>query len=387
MDNDIKRFNFLCDKFNKEVFHKKYNELENLIKEIEKNYPKEKSITEYFKVVIEFYKNFTNSLKSYDNLSLSNTFNKYLSEGYYYSIKIKSKQQIRVNLDIQYPWTVLNPSIIKDEDNFIMNIRSSNYRILPGGNYVSLEEDKVIRTRNFIRIMDLSFTEIKTYEIIEPDRFLKRNWGIKGFEDIRIFKFKDQLKFLTATYDTHNLNIQRVSQADIVNEKIVNIINLNIPGVKKITEKNWLPFQYEEKVGNGVTKIYCVYSYSPFIILDITNTSKIKIASNLKVEYNFTSFRGSASPIKYKDGYICLIHQVYTETDNRKIYTNRLIYFEEFIIKKISHQFYFQKHQIEFCCGMCISNDDFIFTYGVNDEEAYISVIDKGIIDEMIYSI
>jgi len=380
-DNKKQQINSLCNKFNKEIFYKEYNDLENIVKEIEK-FSEGKDTAKYFRIVIEFYRDFNNSLKLYDTLILNLSFNKYLSEGYHYSVKIESKLN-KIHLSVPYPWTALNPSIINNQNEFILNVRSSNYRILPGGNYTSLENDKVIRTRNFIKILDNNFKEKKTYEIVEPERYLKRDWGIKGFEDVRIFNFNDTLKFLTATYDTHNLKCQRVVMADILKEEIENIINLNIPEIKRHTEKNWLPFQHDDK-------ILCVYSYSPFIILDLTEPNRIKIKSNKKIPYNFSSFRGSASPIKYNDGYICVIHQVYTEYDNRKIYVNRLIYFNktDFNIKKISHQFYFQKHQIEFCCGLCIKDEDnFIFTYGVNDEDAYMSIVKKDLIDKMLYDI
>lgn len=378
-NNDFKS---LGTRFNNAINNRKFDEAEEVLKLINKSSSSDTATVKYLETVLEYYRDFNKSLKSFDNLFLSNDFNKHTSEGYFFSLKIKPIRRLPINLSVEYPWVPLNPSIIRDGDRYIMNIRVSNYRILPGGRYESLEKDKIIRTRNFIRIMNNNFEEIETYEIIQPERYTRNNWGIKGFEDLRLFKHNDKLKFLSATYDTHNLNVQRVISGTIEDKKIVDVCrSLCVPGIPQHTEKNWLPFIYGSKV-------YCTYNYHPFTVLDITNPDKIQILNISDNRNNFRSFRGSATPLPYKNGFICLIHQVYTKSDNDKVYLQRFVYFEEFRIKKISHQFYFEDHRIEFCCGMCYDeNGNFVFTFGVNDCGAFLYVVDKKTVDSILYDV
>ncbi|MFY7843279.1 MAG: hypothetical protein ACOVOR_04610, partial [Rhabdochlamydiaceae bacterium] len=91
-------------------------------------------------------------------------------------------------------------------------------------------------------------------------------------------------------------------------------------------------------------------------------------------DYNLdlSRFRGSAPPISYKDGYLCLVHEVYHVSDSKILYTHRFIHIgEDFHLKRISKSFVFQTKGIEFCPGMTINNEELILTFGREDKEAY----------------
>lgn len=377
-NNNTLDFKSLCNKFDLMINMRRFEEADKVINQIETRYPKEKNTSLYYKVIMSYYLDRDNSFKQYDSLFFSR--NLYTCEGYYYSVKIEASSKERISINLGNNWNPLNPSIIRNDNNFTLNIRCSNYQILPGGRYVSLDSDKVIRTRNLIRVLDNNFRVIEEYELIQPDKCTRKDgFGIKGFEDIRLFMFNSTLCFSSATYDTHRLNVQRMVMGNIIDKEIVNVNNLDIPNQKKGTEKNWLP--YEE---NG--KLLFIYSCNPFLILDCTDHRNIKLHScDRKDIINLKHFRGSCPPIKYNLGYLFVIHQVYTRKDNSKVYVQRLVYQENNKIKSFSHQFYFEQLQIEFCSGMCQDqNNDFVFTFGIEDVAAYIYRVKKEVIDEMI---
>lgn len=378
-ENQVLTFDSLCVKFKNLININKYLEADEVNKIIKQRFPKEIHTNSYYNIILKYYTNKEESLKLYDQLFLSVGFNKFAPEGYFFSMKIESFKKVPIKINLPNPWVPLNPSIIRKDDRYILNIRVSNYRIFPGGKYISLDSDKIIRTRNIIRELDLDLKVIDEYELIQPATYQRSDWGIKGFEDVRLVSWNDQLFFSAATYDTHKLNVQRVVLCEIRDKKIYSVINLDIPGQKRTTEKNWLPYVKDNK-------LLFVYSYHPFIILNSSDPKKIKVHSNFKSDnYDFRQFRGSCSPINYKDGEILLIHQVYTKSDNSKVYLQRLLYIKDNKIYGISHQFYFDCHQIEFCSGMCNDkNGDFLFTFGINDLSAYIYSVKKEVIDSMI---
>lgn len=78
-------FKALCIKFNNTINDRKFNESEDTIKTIKKLYPKEVSIIRYYKTVLEYYKDFNKSLRSFDELFLSNDFDRHTAEGYFFS--------------------------------------------------------------------------------------------------------------------------------------------------------------------------------------------------------------------------------------------------------------------------------------------------------------
>ena len=236
---EVLDFKSLCNKFDLMINIKNFDKAQEIIDQIENNYPKEKNTCAYYKVIVTYYDKRNESIKMYDKLFLTN--NMFTCEGYFFSIKVSAfyKKEIKINIADNY--SPLNPSILRDNNGYIMNVRCSNYKIYPGGKYFSLDSDKIIRTRNLIRHLDNNFNIVEEYELVQPKQYCRNDdFGIKGFEDVRLVKNNDQLYFMSATYDTHKMNVQRVVLGKIENKEITNVFNLNIPGQKKTnTEKNF----------------------------------------------------------------------------------------------------------------------------------------------------
>lgn len=384
MKSNIK-LDLLRSDFMKSINSKKIDKSQAILNKIIELFPDQKQLIDYYRIVVEYYIDMKLSLRSYDNLFLAKDSNFYSPEGYYFSMKLPTNKTIELKSGFGHPWTSLNPSIVKFKNDFLINIRSSNY-IIQGTTYIPSDEKGHIKTRNKLLFFDSNLNGMRSIELKSRINYFRNDWGIKGFEDNRLFVHHNQLYVLSVTYDTHRLSVPRVVHGRIdPNSGIIDdVVELIIKGLPRdIPEKNWLPFSFNDRV-------YAVYSYHPFSVLNITDPNNISfISSKCNGKYNFKSFRGTASPIKYKDNhFLCVIHQVYSKQDNSRVYIHRFLEFNSnFEITRISFQFHFIDLQIEFCSGMTDNGNEILLTFGINDIKAFLYSIDKNKIEEMMYRI
>jgi hypothetical protein len=99
--------------------------------------------------------------------------------------------------------------------------------------------------------------------------------------------------------------------------------------------------------------------------------------------------RGGSQVIRYKDGYLTLIHEtdLYNSEQGKKnaTYRHRFVYWDkDFKNKKFSKLFSFLGMKIEFCCGLAEYKNDFLITFGAQDNAAYIMKVSKSIVEEFI---
>jgi predicted GH43/DUF377 family glycosyl hydrolase len=134
-------------------------------------------------------------------------------------------------------------------------------------------------------------------------------------------------------------------------------------------EKNWAPFFQQGS-------LHVIYSWDPFIIYKPSlETGTLQKVLHRETTYNFSSFRGSSSPIEFEDGYLILIHEVFFQLNYDRVYTHRFIQTDRtFNVKKISKPFTFFHQGVEFCCGMVMNHENthLILSVGVEDREAYL---------------
>ena len=124
---------------------------------------------------------------------------------------------------------------------------------------------------------------------------------------------------------------------------------------------------------SGDNKNYVIYSVNPFIIKEVETDTKILSMPNQELD----GYHGSTNGIKYKDGYLFLIHK-----DKR---TNRWLYWSpEGKILKFSVIFSFMKHSlVEFTCSLSFFNNLYYIGLGVNDNHAYIAILTSEEIEAM----
>lgn len=226
-------------------------------------------------------------------------------------------------------------SFVYDGTSFQGIQRTVNYHI-DKGQYIY---DGPVRTVNYFIEGSgcdiIASTEIK---VLVPK---KREARVQDLEDMRFFGNRYALgtTYEYGDYD-HPCQVLCTFNED---KNISSIVPLKYED--NTCQKNWCPFVHDNKV-------LCIYSYEPFIILEINpETGTCSEYMHKEQPLFLKDFRGSTSPVRIGDTYYQLIHVVYFK-DTRK-YVHRMIQYDlSFTIQKISDPFFFDEMTIEYSLGL-----------------------------------
>lgn len=371
---------------------------------------------QFIKSIISFYLNdYKNGLVSCNNLLIKNNIDRNiieltLSNLYFYlentkvnfeKIKIESPVEVNSN-----EWNCMNPSIIEYNDNYLLNLRVVNYKIINNCYYHKKDNSNFsieypVSTRNILIYLNKNLEVLKTNEIVFDDKKYKHiATNIIGYEDIRIFTQNNNLYFMASCRNFTNNN--KIVFGNIDNQGVVSKLKVLYGIDDNLCQKNWVPIINKE----NTTDVHIVYSYKPFIVLklDLNEFDKnyeLNQTINIYKKYDIIEnidFRGSTQFIKINmniinkdtvihiDGYIALIHEVLF-SDGR-IYLHRFIVIDNFY-KPIyaSYPFYLFDKCIQYTCGLTLSNDTFIVSAAIKDEEAYLIKIPINYLNNNIFKL
>lgn len=301
---------------------------------------------------------------SYDNrnllLGISNVFILPLNRLKHRKMKFVLSNNSNPPINFRLPIGYIESSsclLKRDEDTFWYNIRAVNYRINQLGGYNMNDPFGHVKTKNFLLTLDKNFNILNYKQIIDQSNNIKYPTTILGLEDLRLFT-PNEFFCTTLEYDRSGRPLMYYGNFD-QDGKIKLLKGLSV-GTDSV-EKNWMPFYHNNQ-------IHFIYSWEPFRVFKLDqNYQSIKVVEKnieMKSKMNYDkndpftcdSFRGSASPIRYKDGYLCTIHQV-LHTAPRK-YFHRFIYFDlEMNNFKVSRLFYFNQRTIEFNLSICLGKE------------------------------
>lgn len=292
-------------------------------------------------------------------------------------------------------WIGLNPSIVKELKSYTMIYRTVNYRHNPKeGTYDSMDDDNVIRTRNFLVKLDEKFQVISSHEIINKQEWKRYPTRVEGMEDCRLFVYQSRYWFTCTICDTREYHLPQIALARISrkpnSEGKYEVDHFKVlQGLKDENgcEKNWLPFEDEGE-------IRVIYDYQPFIVAKINrNGGKITPIKEKEISLNLSRFRGSAGPIDFDKGHLFVIHEVtfQWETNHwRRFYFHRFVWMNrEYQLQNISQPFYFEEKNTEFCSGLCsfIEGGHLILTCGIQDKEAKAYWVNMNLVRKMLKKI
>jgi hypothetical protein len=98
-----------------------------------------------------------------------------------------------------------------------------------------------------------------------------------------------------------------------------------------------------------------------------TGSTTVALSKESTPLYNLGSIRGSASPIKLRDGsWLVLIHEV-LHRDTRKYFHRFMLYDSNWNLREVSTSFYFSELFVEFC--LSITETDGIITIFYSKED------------------
>jgi hypothetical protein len=276
-----------------------------------------------------------------------------------FSIKPKSISTLLnlLQFDNYYP---TSSSYIWYENKHILNTRLVDYWLYPDGCY--LLQNNTINNKNICSILDDDLNLIKS-NIIDENIDLSFNIDSfsQGLEDMRLYEFNGQLKFIATTVNYYDIHQDNKCRMIIGNYNPISDVKIINSPYNQYMEKNWSPI-------SGSNEELFIYKWWPFEIGEIKN-------NNLFIKYKyeilnplFKNVKGSTTFTSIDENFIGLVHL--SEENTPRNYFHMLILLDNnYKPLKYTETFYFKNIGIEFCIGMTILNNYYHFWVSLHDRD------------------
>lgn len=261
-------------------------------------------------------------------------------------------------------YTASSPSVIQlDDKTTLMNIRYVNYETTRDGRYFSREKDGQVRTLNAYMKYERPFDKFDTMTFIQqighPTDLTPFPTNIEGFEDVRLFSFKNKI-YYTSSCKHYSPEYRIVmGEYDMSSNTFLNNKVLQPPGPTPC-EKNWLALTH-------LPEIHFIYSWYPLMIGKINQeTNCLEITKQRKMPAYFQKVRGSSNPIEINNQLYCLTHVV--KYGSPRKYFHNIVVFDKQSLEPImiSEAFCFQEIGIEYCLSMNYTDNnklEFVYSH------------------------
>jgi predicted GH43/DUF377 family glycosyl hydrolase len=270
-----------------------------------------------------------------------------------------------IDVPVKAGYTQFNPSIVATDDGWLVNVRSSNYRIRNWGYVIPPEDGQFIRTHNhLVRLND----EI---EVVSADKleveYPKTNFFADGLEDIRLNQVDGELIF-SVTLRNHAPwdGLCRITVGKIDQNRVVGLQVLDSP--RKQHEKNWMPFTGQKRWLYG----FDVDGQAAIVGQD--DNGKWYLEKTVDTPLIARKFRGGSQLVEVKpDQWLGVIHEVAMNGGHR-VYEHRFVLVDgQGKLLSYSPVFVFKtKFSIEFAAGLAVKGDRVLVSFGEMDETACI---------------
>jgi len=207
-----------------------------------------------------------------------------------------------------------------------------------------------------------------------------------GLEDARLVKWDNKMYLCgNNRYDFPILGRRRVylSEVQIENGVMSEISRYCLPSPEANDsdwEKNWMPIldmPYHFVRWSDPTEIV------KYDIEKNTTTVVHKKEKNTELE----NLRGSSQVISWKNGYLAVVHENYYTQNIKwpdKTGHRFLFWDKDWNLIKVSDEFFFFNHGIEFCAGFIYQDNQFLLSISINEQENFIIKCPSSIIEEML---
>jgi len=297
------------------------------------------------------------------------------------------------------PYRPMSASITNYQGHKILNTRYVNYWIFDNGAYWYPEDEHKIRTKNICSVLDSSLHPVCYIETENPS--LPKRTGVfsEGVEDIRLFVSKEtgELMFIGSTLEYSYMDKIRMmvgkyaiewpeDEVELVLESDTSVSSHSSPLSVSLTnckllvppsdtwcEKNWAHIPFGERDG-------FIYKWHPMLEIGVLDSSsdsdsrspplaKLTIVhTSLTNTEIFRTMKGSTSFVSWNAQWIGLVH--FSEDVTPREYYHRLVVLDDmYKVAKISESFCFFKRGVEFCMGMDILGQTFVFWISQKDRE------------------
>jgi hypothetical protein len=297
---------------------------------------------------------------------------------------------------------LFNPSIYKDGDDLLVNIRHSQYTIYHAEKgkfehqwgplcYLCPEDDMTLTTVNYIGRIDPVTLELTAVNKVDTSLLdVKPIWEFVGLEDARLVRWGGRLYMYGVRRDTTTNGTGRMEQSEIADlNREITRWRIPAPGDDNVyCEKNWMP----------VIDMpwHFIKWTNPTEVVKIDPVAKTCVTvyqSQKYVPFPY-DWRGGSHCIPYgKDGgHIAICHLVIffsskaTEAGRKNAQYRHafVVWDKDWNVVKFSEIFSFMDGEIEFCCGMVEHNGKYLITFGFQDNAAYLVEVPKKVIEEYV---
>jgi hypothetical protein len=294
---------------------------------------------------------------------------------------------------------LMNPSILYWNNKIIINLRHVNYTFYHSEaklfqhqfgplTYVHPENDMHLRTDNYYLELDKN-VDISRFDRVDTSLFdnYEPMWDFVGLEDARLVCWNNKLYMTGVRRDTTTNGEGRMELSEILvsDDAVREVSRVRIQPPKdpdSYCEKNWMPildkpFHYIK--WTNPTEV---------VRVDIETGKSETVFDGQYIEVS-TDFRGGSQVIPYRDKYIAFIHEVdlFDSEVGRKdaVYRHRLVVWDKnFNLLKFSEPFSIMGGHVEFAVGLIFHNEEFLLTFGFQDNAAYLLRIPQKFMDTYV---
>lgn len=293
---------------------------------------------------------------------------------------------------------LFNPTIFVEEDNIFVNIRHCQYTLYHSELnkyehqwgpllYLNPQNDLTLTTTNYLCFLDsnLNITRFNKVDTTLIDK--KPLWEFVGLEDCRMVKWEGKYYLTGVRRDIDKIGTGRMelSEIELTEDSVKEISRFRIPAPPpdiSYCEKNWMPI---------LDKPYHYIKWSNPTEVVKVNVEEVSTETvHLENKKNFSyDPRGGSQVIPYNDGYIALNHitYLYRSEADRKNATYRhqfTVWDKNFNVINRSAIFDFMSNKIEFSCGLAKYGEDYLITFGIQDNASFILRLSKKTLEDFI---
>ena len=279
-------------------------------------------------------------------------------------------------------WIDLNPSVTVHNGNMKAIVRTVNYRMDEYGRYLirgmrdgSLNNSNPIKTRNWLVEIDNDLqVRHNPVEVIEPQDLPCGYGAVLGFEDMRLFSWRNELwtNSTVRQIDPDGLAEQVLARIDKSSGEFDRVYLTDMKRMlrtPRLYEKNWAAITVEGTMPPR-------FMYRPG---HVVNADGQDVVIHPCV-WDIGHFSGGSQLVELSEGWIYLVHEARFKPGTQlRYYSHRFVWFDnEFKVKKVSLPFYFYEKEIEFAAGMCRHPADktkLVISFGFRDREARIGTV------------
>jgi hypothetical protein len=296
---------------------------------------------------------------------------------------------------------IFNPSVYYDSDvdKLYFNVRHCQVTLYHSENgkfenfwgplhYCHPENDLTLTTTNYFgELNKKTFDPIFISKVDTSKLDVKPIWNFVGLEDCRIAKWDNNLYLSGVRRDTTPNGQGRIELSGItINEEHITEVSryrLQPPFGDSYCEKNWMPIV--DKPWQFVK--WC--NPTEIVEADISNNKTTQIFHSNSTFFYHKDFRGGSQVIKLNDKYnFCCVHTVnlFKSEQQRKnaIYRHCFIVWDEnWNVVNHTPEFTFLDAKIEFCAGMTKYKNNFLISFGYQDNASYILKVPENFIENI----